>query len=62
MYIHRLRQCCCHPVLMISDSMGDVNVEEGLEEAFTSLAIDHVTDVNCHVTHVHYQFTLYLFV
>ncbi|CAI8052482.1 Transcription termination factor 2 [Geodia barretti] len=38
----RLRQCCCHPGLMVSGAQ-DVDLEEGLEEALDSLSLDHVT-------------------
>ena len=34
----RLRQCCCHPGLMVTGVQG-TDVEEGLEEALDGLSL-----------------------
>ena len=49
--VSRLRQCCCHPALMVSDRLAGVDVEEGLEEALDSLALDHKTQVSIYSSH-----------
>ena len=47
----RLRQCCCHPALMVTGVQG-TDVGEGLEEALDALSLDHVTHVRSCDLHV----------
>lgn len=47
----RLRQCCCHPALMLTGAQG-VDVDEGLEESLQSLSLDHMPQARSHDSHM----------